>query len=324
MLPDETLRAFLLGMSEDEASSRIEEAILDGSMNLEDLLLVEEELIDDYVFGRLSLDETQHFNARFLEGEEWRGKINFSRSIHKHALEQANRASSFGFWPFSRIASATPTRAIRPLSPRFAVVGWRFALVAMLACFLAATVWLGLRTIQLSGELAESARAANERERLLTSLMDRKERGREETGKAKQLAGQTTSAVRSAAEPAPLAASRSPQTESEIRLTPGVSRGVERLAVLHLMPRSTLARITLELPFKPEGTVREELFRSGGERVWSQEFSSADSIVTHGTTDIDLPAKLLSPGDYRLKFEETPTGATSGGGVNYVFRVRAE
>jgi hypothetical protein len=315
MPADETLRAFLLGMSEQEAMNHIEEGILDGSISADGLLLVEEELIDDYVFGRLSPDEVKHFEARFLVDHERRNKIRFSRSIHEHALNQGRRASAPVHWSLPRISSAAPSPATRrPLSPGFAGASWRFALVAVLVSFVIATAWLELRTIRLSRELAESARVGDERARLLASIINRE----------KQLAGETGPADRSITKTARSAAAGLPQPEPEIRLTPGVERGIERLPVLHLTGHFAMARLTLEVPFKPEGAFREELFRSNGERIWSQEFSSADSVVTHGITTIDLPAKLLAPGDYQLKFKVVSPVETSSGGANYVFRVSGE
>src|ERR1700728_1476164 len=204
MPADETLRAFLLGMSEQVVMNHIEEGILDGSISPDGILLIDEELIDDYVFGRLSPDEVKHFEARFLVDHERRNKIRFSRSIHEHVLNQGRRASAPVHWPLPRISSAAPSPATpRPLSPGRAGASWRFALVAVLVCFVIATAWLELRTIRLSRELAESARVGDERAGLLTSLMNRE----------KQLASETGPVDRSTIKTAPSTAAGIPQPE---------------------------------------------------------------------------------------------------------------
>ena len=61
MYPDRTYRAFLLKMADAETETAIEEAILDGSIDLAYLGQIEEELIDDSLFGRLSDEESIHF-----------------------------------------------------------------------------------------------------------------------------------------------------------------------------------------------------------------------------------------------------------------------
>jgi hypothetical protein len=285
-------------MSDAETEKIIEEGILDGSIG-SDLLLIEEELIDDYVFGQLAPDEERSFEAKFLTSKERRDSLNFSRSITKYALERARSVRVLQRRQFLGIL-------------RVATVEWKVLLLTALGSIVLAAVWFGVRDMSLSRELAKTTRTSEERERLLDSLVE-EEKGRSSVAST---AGKASAEASFQPLPAPNA-----QLGPSIRLAPGITRGIERVPVLHLAGHSRVVWITLELPFEPEGGFREELLRADGERIWSQEFTAPGAMVSQRTTTIALPAQLLSPGDYQIKFKEVSTGGASDGGEGYVFRV---
>ena len=92
MATEPEIRAFLLGLSDPETEKNIEEGILDGSIATNDLWLIEEELIDDQVFGRLSAEEEKAFRAVFLTGQERKDKLSFSWALRKYALQHGSPA----------------------------------------------------------------------------------------------------------------------------------------------------------------------------------------------------------------------------------------
>ena len=74
------LRQYLLGDLTGEAQRRVEERLLTEPDFLEELLVGEEELMDDYVGGELSADERLKFERHFLSTPERRRQVEaFSR-----------------------------------------------------------------------------------------------------------------------------------------------------------------------------------------------------------------------------------------------------
>lgn len=295
MPTEETIRAFLLGTADPEAEKAIEEGILDGSVAGDDLFVIEEELIDDHVFGRLSPDEERSFDVNFLVNQERRDRLGFSRAIRKYALERPSGAR----------------KQKRPWLGRFP----RLVLAASLSVSglaIVSVAWLGIRDARLSRELALVSRTSDERQRLLNSM--------EEQQMQRMTAPEATVAQLPPATPSATAPTPNPPAEPAIQLRPGVRRGIEAVPVLHVATQTGAVRITLALAFKPQAGLREELARAGGERIWSQEVPSAAATTALGATTLYVPAQLLSPGDYQLRVKDL-SGDPSDEGDVYAFRV---
>jgi hypothetical protein len=291
---EENIRAFLLGMADSKTEETIEEGILDGSVATDDLLVIEEELIDDHVFGRLAPNEELAFHASFLINQERRDGLNFSRAMRKYAIEHAPGLRGRQRWWLGRF-------------PRLVLA----ASLSVSGLAAITVVWLGIRDARLSRELANVSRTSDERQRLLTALED------EQRQRAIADAGKIAAVAPAPAQAAPVAI---PAPEPGIQLRPGVRRRVEAIPVLHLRDKAGAVRITLELAFDPQAGLREELLRAGGERIWTQELSSTAQTAGRGETTIYLPAQLLSPGDYQIRLKDLATDASDEGDV-YAFRV---
>lgn len=86
------LRQYLLGDLDDEARQRVERRLLTEPGFLEELLLGEEELIDDYVGGGLPGGERLKFERHFLCTPERRRQLNFARSLSRYVSESEGEA----------------------------------------------------------------------------------------------------------------------------------------------------------------------------------------------------------------------------------------
>ncbi|HEX7331242.1 MAG TPA: hypothetical protein VF290_07070 [Pyrinomonadaceae bacterium] len=90
----EVLRSFLLGTLEAEPRAELEEGILCNPAAYEEILLLEEELIDQYVAGRLSKEERQQFETYFLITTERQKKLRFGQLLKRYLSSQAVPAVS--------------------------------------------------------------------------------------------------------------------------------------------------------------------------------------------------------------------------------------
>ena len=79
------MRAFLLGALDGDYKTQFEERILAEPSVYDELLIVEEELIDQYVAGDLSALEQQQFESHFLITAERQKNLRFGKLLQRYA-----------------------------------------------------------------------------------------------------------------------------------------------------------------------------------------------------------------------------------------------
>ena len=90
----EVLRRYLLGTLEAEHRAKLEEGILCDPAAYDELLLVEEELIEQYVAGGLSEAERRQFETHFLVTSERQNKLRFGQLLDRYMSSQKVSAVS--------------------------------------------------------------------------------------------------------------------------------------------------------------------------------------------------------------------------------------
>jgi hypothetical protein len=85
----EFLKKYLLGELEKEQQLEIEMRILTDAEYFEELLLIENELTDDFIFGVLSPDEEERVRKHFLAVPERREKLRITETIEQYLSESA-------------------------------------------------------------------------------------------------------------------------------------------------------------------------------------------------------------------------------------------
>lgn len=89
-LDKETLRRYLLGTLEVDPRAELEETILRDPAVYEELLLLEEELIEEYVAGDLPKIERQQFETHFLVTAERQKKLRFGQFLKRYLSSHAH------------------------------------------------------------------------------------------------------------------------------------------------------------------------------------------------------------------------------------------
>jgi hypothetical protein len=146
--PDETLiRRYLLGdLPESEANSLEQQYFTDGEV-FEQVWAVENDLVDDYVAGRLASDDRARFERHYLASPRHRERVANARALRGAALG----------------AGQPPARTSRPSSRPWAIPGpgWAVAAIVLLAVVAG---WLSRSrpsdTRQAAGRPAETATMA--------------------------------------------------------------------------------------------------------------------------------------------------------------------
>jgi hypothetical protein len=84
-----TIRRYLLGRLDEAGREQFEERFFKDAEFREAALIVEGELIDDYLAGLLPTDAQAHFAAHYLAGPRQRQELTLAKVIREYALESA-------------------------------------------------------------------------------------------------------------------------------------------------------------------------------------------------------------------------------------------
>ena len=108
------MRSYLLGVLDADRKTRLEEQILSAPETYEELLIIEEELIDQYAGGGLSEHDRQQFETHFLITAERQKNLRFGQllkryvSSHPFPSQVENSAPATKSFMFSLPAAGRP------------------------------------------------------------------------------------------------------------------------------------------------------------------------------------------------------------------------
>ena len=146
----DTLRQYLLGRLPSGEAGPLEERLLTDSAFYEELLILEDELIDQYVRGEQSEEDRESFQSHFLLTAERQRKTRFARSLKQYldGLEPALSEQPAGGARASDGATSTPDtvsgkRSFFSFFSQYPVLS--YSLAAALVLVVGAVSWTALR-----------------------------------------------------------------------------------------------------------------------------------------------------------------------------------
>lgn len=130
------IKSYLLGNLDDSRRIQLEERLLNDGELFEELLISEDELVDQYVAGRLTDDERGRFESHFLVTADRHRKFQFGQTLNKYlelndVSDAAVMPDARRFWMYQNRPALWPIR--RPLVA--------ISLVAIICLGLAAVYW---------------------------------------------------------------------------------------------------------------------------------------------------------------------------------------
>jgi hypothetical protein len=283
---------YLLGELSEEEQTRLEERFFTDDEYFNHLLVVEDDLIDDYVHDELSQQQRARFESYFLASPQRRQRVEFARALMRTASEAAVAESP------SLVTTHPEPTSRRPFWPaflRFQNPAQRFMMAAVGLVALGGG-WLFIETRHLRTQLQQlqterqswhgqqqdlQRQIAQQRQRH-DALAAQLQHGRDQIARLEQELAQLR--------PSPL-------TMLSFVLSPVQSRGVNEPKRLIIPPGAHVLRFQLDIE---EGTrykrYRAVLRRAQGDEIWSQDVppSRSNAVV------LKLPAGILSEGKYQL------------------------
>ena len=287
-------RRYLLGEVAEAEREAFERRLFEDEAVAEEVEILENELVDEYVSGRLPPGDRARFEKAYLSSPERAAKVHFARTLDRRLSAPAAR----------------PDRSSVP---------W---LLAAAAAFMAlAGAYLSFQALgsqrEVSRLLAERS-SLQQRERELRRQLDAA-RGQEERQK-KELGELQAEKERLTAE---LASREKPDTGLvSFTLIAGLVRGAGSQQTFTIPNGATKARLSMSIQADDYASYSAVIRTPEGREVWKQAGLTARRTESTASLVVTVPAPALSSGDYVL----TVTGKTSAGLsetlADYAFRTR--
>jgi hypothetical protein len=287
---------YLLGKLGLEEQQRFEEQLMTQESLFDELMVLEDELIDEYLKGTLSPVDRTDFEKHFLATPERRQKIQFAQALRKHvaaaALQQSPAPlSSPSFWQ-SLLA------LVRGQSPAF-----RYGFQAALSAVIVAGLWMGGTTWRLSTQVAQirSQRSVSEeREQLVRQQLEEQRRRSQEL--EQQLALAQTQGQK-------LPETSLSRLVATLVLAPGIVRSSGPSKRVTISSETHLVELKLELADHSYQSYRVVLQDDGGSELRILNKLKPQRSGPNQFVVLTLPAKDLPTDDYLLKL----SGANKAG-----------
>jgi hypothetical protein len=261
---DEAIRRLLLGLSDDEERRGVEEMFMTDPEYREKVLMTEDDLIEDYLDGSLSEGEQKRFRMHFLSTPRQQRRVRVARSLRSFAAVEVMAHS-----PPAEEDDPQPVGWLRRLADALRLRSP--AVYVPLAAALVVALVFGSWWLFESNR-ARQLRAQEEARRLeVEQLLARFNEGPSEPG-------------------APV---------FSLALTPVNVRG-ETLTVPP-QPESGVVELRLLRAADEYNSYRATLQRVGGLSQYSIPGLRAADTSAGRAVPVRIPARLLTPGTYRLK-----------------------
>lgn len=103
--PEIDVRKYLLGKLSDSERESLEKRVLTEAEINDEILAAEDELIDQYLAGRLDRQEREQFESHFLATEAGQRKLHFGQTLRSYLASQPAVQSTGGFEPATTLFS---------------------------------------------------------------------------------------------------------------------------------------------------------------------------------------------------------------------------
>jgi len=284
---DEVIARYLLGLASEDECEEVEMAYLSDEGEYERIEVAEDELIENYLDGKLAVEEIQGFQDHFLNSRQRQEKLQFGRALREVVTRTSEKQAVFTE-PRARWFTAALGSTWRQWGPTAALAG------ALLSCVL-----LLLQNQRLSKDaLLSRGEKKNLTEQVQTL------RKQLETSNI-----QLASRLSQPAFPVPVIAAA---------LSPGLTRSAGAYARITIPRQAYLAHIKLELLDEGYSSFRAVVQLADGHDILAQSHLRPNS--RHEVTLV-VPAELLGPGDYEILLSGENKDGNYESVAKYSFRI---
>jgi len=321
---EKLLIRYLLGSLPEEQQMQVEGGFLSDDQRFERLLALENELFYDYAQNKLSPDERELFEKRFLSSEQNRKRAMIASALAHKMSESASVETAE-----QRIADREPQRFWRSLKSYFVAqsAALRVSLAA-LAIVSLALIWLVIGIVRLRNEYNHfRAGRAVQADRLRQQAQQDRARADELSLKLERetdensILRQELSKMRAQSE----GQGGRPPSVISLVLSPSIVRDqAPGMKNLYLPQGARLLKLLLKLKGEVEyKSYQAILLTVEGAEKWSRDKLHAKRTGSGRSIELWLPTKTFSPGDYELRLKgHASDGTLEETGDYYYLSVR--
>lgn len=312
---------YLLGNLSEEEQVEIEDRAFQNRQYLQNLLVVENDLIDDYVRGELSDSERRQFEGRFLASEERRRKVKFALALASVTTEFAAKEEALPATlppPITwRSALASLLRSLGPAA--------RLSMAAAALLIVVGGPWLIAEFFRLRVELRQERELRQAQQQALQQQIEVERARNQEMTARLQL--EESERERSQQLINEFERGQEPKAQSQpaivsLALISGIPRGGSARPKLALRQSTRLARLQIEIePTDEYRSFRVELRTQTGQQVWTRDNLSARTVRGARAVIVSLPASVLRAGEYEMALKGITDGGTTENVGFYYFDV---
>jgi len=306
---DEQLARYLLQLLPEGDMERLDEMSIADEETAWRLRVVEDDLVDAYVSGRLTGETLKHFEAFYLSSERRRRKVQFAGNF----LDKVEREAAS-----SKVGRSAPWRLREPIA-----AGWCLAAAAalLLACGALTVRYVQLRSV-LSDARGQSA-SLERRARELEQQLDRQRAANTETLNELGRVRTAMAELQAAATPPSNASSGTSQALRAIALVLfPQTRAVGQIPTLVVPPGTS--RVTLELRLESNRFPRYQAALkdpASNVIVWRSGRLAPASTSDQQSVSVAIPASVLKAQHYSIELTGDDTGASTEVVGTYAVRI---
>ena len=311
------LKSYLLGDLNPDEREQLEQRLTFDPNAFEELLLVEEKLIDDYLEGVLSAHEKKKFRKIFLATPERQQKLSFAKALNRHIGSRNEQDNQKTNWLKSWLL---------PGRHQNQVLKW--ALAASLLLLVGGGYWSALRTSRLQVALdreqsliRESQEQLREIENRNFQLMNSLELEQARTSGLEQEVANLKRAQKPDALPLPRQI-RPPLLIAS--LSPGRSRDINGMQQVTVPSETDMIQLDLKMEPLDYPAYQAALERIGAYQNSTIISQRTQSILQGQFGGFYISAELLKEGPYLLKLNGITDTGSSEEIANYYFRVNRQ
>lgn len=302
------LRRYLLGTLAEADQITLEQQFFADSEMLDRVWAVENELVDEYVRGRLTPAERKQFEQHYLASPVHRERVAFARTLlpMTHQTARSDEATE-SFWAKMLAMLRTP----------------QFALSAALviAVTLIGGVWLINQRSRWQQQIAQSQAERSAKEQrareLETRIAEQYERNSQLSAELEQLRAEQRRVV----EVPPAVPSGS--TIFSFLLLPSVRAGSEQ-QTLKLPPNTSQVQLQTKIERSDYQRYQASVRAVDGGESWQATSVKASLIKNGALISVLIPAAKLTRGDYILTLTGVAADGTAEEIDRYFFRVASK
>ena len=294
------LRDYLLGFVTGKSREELEFELTSNEKYFREMFKAEDELVDDYVFNRLSHYEEEAFESHFLCLPERRQKLSFGRALGNYVGSSAQTEQL--------VAEEKPKTDLRSwLKGFFWVPAPGFA-VLLILIVLTPGLWITSQIREIQEEMDSTqivlTALSGKNQELIGQLEEGRQSAAHLTDNLNGVIGQLN-AIETALTSLPSAAVKAILPTFILR--PGSERSAGETNRISISKASQLVEIKLEIGIDEYPSYLVELHDSSTDIIWTRKKLSGESDSETAFVSFTVAAEVLGPGEYYFVLRgETP------------------